>query len=191
MLFRPPYGQLDAFGEQAIAERHLGLVLWSVEAADMRTPTRARCTAASSSSSSTRAAGSSSSTTSKWPTVHVLARLLDWLDAKKVGYEVVDLARYLTRRSRTPIAPRSSTRAPSRRGASSRRSGADAGVARGEDEAVAPLSERAHPEPAHGESSVSEWSRIGAANASSEAIRMLGRSDALEGKRVVIGAAPA
>jgi hypothetical protein len=28
----------------------------------------------------------------KWPTVHVLARLLDWLDAKK--YAVVDLPTY-------------------------------------------------------------------------------------------------
>lgn len=34
-LFRPPYGQLDDFGRKAAQERHLDLMLWSVEANDM------------------------------------------------------------------------------------------------------------------------------------------------------------
>jgi peptidoglycan/xylan/chitin deacetylase (PgdA/CDA1 family) len=35
VLFRPPFGELDAFGEQAAAERHLDVLLWNVEVNDM------------------------------------------------------------------------------------------------------------------------------------------------------------
>src|SRR5205807_7622546 len=35
VLFRPPYGQLDGYGEQAIRARNLELVLWSVAADEL------------------------------------------------------------------------------------------------------------------------------------------------------------
>lgn len=91
-LFRPPYGQLDAFGEQALAERHLGLVLWSVEAGDMKEPDERAMFSHLVEQLDYSAGGLVLLHDVKWATVHVLARLLDWLDAKK--YSVVDLPTY-------------------------------------------------------------------------------------------------
>ncbi len=105
-LFRPPYGQLDAFGEQAIAERHLGLVLWSVEAGDMQEPDEHAMFIHLVEQIDYGAGGLVLLHDVKWPTVHVLARLLDWLDAKK--YRVVDLPTYFkeTREHPQPYASR-------------------------------------------------------------------------------------
>ena len=105
-LFRPPYGQLDAFGEQAIAERHLGLVLWSVEAADMQEPDENTTFNHLVEQLDYAGGGLVLLHDVKWPTVHVLARLLDWLDAKK--YTVVDLPTYFreTRLHPQPYASR-------------------------------------------------------------------------------------
>ena len=105
-LFRPPYGQLDAFGEQAIAERHLGLVLWSVEAADMQEPDENTTFTHLVEQLDYAGGGLVLLHDVKWPTVHVLARLLDWLDAKK--YSVVDLPTYFreTRLHPQPYASR-------------------------------------------------------------------------------------
>ncbi len=91
-LFRPPYGQLDAFGEQAIAERHLGLVLWSVEAEDMKDPDEQTMFVHLVEQLDYGSGGLVLLHDVKWATVHVLARLLDWLDAKK--YSIVDLPTY-------------------------------------------------------------------------------------------------
>jgi len=35
ILFRPPYGQLDEFGQKAVRERGLDMIFWSAEARDM------------------------------------------------------------------------------------------------------------------------------------------------------------
>jgi peptidoglycan/xylan/chitin deacetylase (PgdA/CDA1 family) len=105
-LFRPPYGQLDAFGEQAIAERHLGLVLWSVEAGDMQEPDESTMYVHLVEQLDYAGGGLVLLHDVKWPTVHVLARLLDWLDAKK--YSIVDLPTYFreTRLHPQPYASR-------------------------------------------------------------------------------------
>lgn len=91
-LFRPPYGQLDAFGEKALADRHLGLVLWSVEAADMQDPDENQVFSHLVEQLDYAGGGLVLLHDVKWPNVRVLARLLDWLDAKK--YSVVDLPTY-------------------------------------------------------------------------------------------------
>ena len=105
-LFRPPYGQLDAFGEQAIAERHLGLVLWSVEAGDMQDPDEQTMFSQLVGQLDYAGGGLVLLHDVKWPTVHVLARLLDWLDAKK--FSIVDLPAYFraTRERPQPFATR-------------------------------------------------------------------------------------
>ena len=105
-LFRPPYGQLDSFGEQAIAERHLGLVLWNVEAGDMQEPDENTTYAHLVEQLDYAGGGLVLLHDVKWATVHVLARLLDWLDAKK--YSVVDLPTYFreTRLHPQPYASR-------------------------------------------------------------------------------------
>ncbi len=105
-LFRPPYGQLDAFGEKAIADRHLGLVLWSVEAGDMQDPDENEVFSHLVEQLDYAAGGLVLLHDVKWPNVRVLARLLDWLDAKK--YSVVDLPTYFreTRAHPQPYASR-------------------------------------------------------------------------------------
>lgn len=105
-LFRPPYGQLDAFGEQAIAERHLGLVLWSVEAGDMLEPDEHEMFTHLVEQLDYGSGGLVLLHDVKWATVHVLSRLLDWLDAKK--YSIVDLPTYFreTREHPQPYASR-------------------------------------------------------------------------------------
>jgi peptidoglycan/xylan/chitin deacetylase (PgdA/CDA1 family) len=105
-LFRPPYGQLDAFGEQAIAERHLGLVLWSVEAGDMQDPDESTMYTQLVEQLDYAGGGLVLLHDVKWPTVHVLARLLDWLDAK--NFSIVDLPTYFraTREHPQPYASR-------------------------------------------------------------------------------------
>ena len=105
-LFRPPYGQLDAFGEQAIAERHLGLVLWSVEAGDMQDPDESTMYQQLVEQLDYAGGGLVLLHDVKWPTVHVLARLLDWLDAKH--FSIVDLPTYFreTREHPQPYASR-------------------------------------------------------------------------------------
>jgi peptidoglycan-N-acetylglucosamine deacetylase len=91
-LFRPPYGQIDTFGEQAMAERHLGLVLWNVEGGDMEETNEDAIFMHLVSQLDFSGGGLVLLHDVKWPTVHVLARLLDWLDARK--YVVVDLPTY-------------------------------------------------------------------------------------------------
>jgi len=105
-LFRPPYGQLDAFGEKALQERHLGLVLWSVEAGDMKEPDETTTFTHLVEQLDYAGGGLVLLHDVKWATVHVLARLLDWLDAKK--YSVVDLPTYFheTRLHPQPYASR-------------------------------------------------------------------------------------
>jgi len=99
-LFRPPYGQIDAFGEQALAERHLGLVLWSVEAGDMQQDDENAMFSHLVAQLDFSSGGLVLLHDVKWPTVHVLARLLDWLDAKK--YAVVDLPTYFRETASRP-----------------------------------------------------------------------------------------
>ncbi len=99
-LFRPPYGQIDAFGENAIAERHLGLVLWSVEAQDMQEPDENTIFTHLVEQLDYAAGGLVLLHDVKWPNVHALARLLDWLDAKK--YTVVDLPTYFRETEKHP-----------------------------------------------------------------------------------------
>jgi len=105
-LFRPPYGQLDAFGEDAIAERHLALVLWSVEAGDMQDPDETKMFSTLVEQLDYAGGGLVLLHDVKWPTVHVLARLLDWLEAKH--FTIVDLPTYFreTRERPQPFASR-------------------------------------------------------------------------------------
>jgi len=102
-LFRPPFGQLDAFGEKAIAERHFGLVLWSVEAGDMKDRDEDEMFDKLTDQLDFAGGGLVLLHDAHWATVHVLARLLDWLDARRwdssrparPGFAIVDLPTYM------------------------------------------------------------------------------------------------
>lgn len=100
-LFRPPYGQLDAFSEDALRARGLELVLWSIAADDQTEPGGLF---ASLRDQLAYAGGGIVLLHDIRPvTAPALRQLLGWLrtrafDPSKpehVGYEVVDLVTYL------------------------------------------------------------------------------------------------
>jgi peptidoglycan/xylan/chitin deacetylase (PgdA/CDA1 family) len=109
-LFRPPYGSLDAFGEQAARARGLELVLWSVEADDMRRDDEDAMFADLTRQIDFKGGGVVLLHDVRWSSVRVLGRLLDWLDARKwdrnrptrAGYDVVDLVTYLKETAARP-----------------------------------------------------------------------------------------
>ena len=91
VLFRPPYGQLDSYGEQAIKARNLELVLWSVAADELH---EEQAMFESLRDQIQYAGGGIVLMHDTRPeTPGALAKLLDWLGRKK--YEVVDLTTYL------------------------------------------------------------------------------------------------
>ena len=109
-LFRPPYGALDPWTGKSLRARGMDLVLWSVEAADMTHGDPVAMTDSLRDQIEYAGGGIVLLHDIRLTTIPVLSNLLDWLDAHrydpdkpdKVGYEVVDLARYLQETSRSP-----------------------------------------------------------------------------------------
>lgn len=102
-LFRPPYGGLGPDGEALLRERNLDLVMWSIEVGDMKTADETAMLNGLIEQIDYAGGGTILLHDIKAPTVHVLAKLLDWLDAhawdpahpERVGYAVVDLPGFL------------------------------------------------------------------------------------------------
>lgn len=109
-LFRPPYGALDPWTSDALRARGMDLVLWSIEAADMTHGDPAAMTDSLRAQIEYGGGGIVLLHDIRMTTIPVLANLLDWLDAhrydphhpERVGYEVVDLARYMQETARSP-----------------------------------------------------------------------------------------
>ncbi|HVJ89781.1 MAG TPA: polysaccharide deacetylase family protein [Labilithrix sp.] len=102
-LFRPPFGQLDDFGEEASRARRLDLLLWNMEAQDMeRTDVRAMFSDLVRQLTYTQG-GVVLLHDIRWTSVDILKQLLVYLDARRYdperpdreGYEIVDLPTYL------------------------------------------------------------------------------------------------
>jgi peptidoglycan/xylan/chitin deacetylase (PgdA/CDA1 family) len=103
ILFRPPYGGLDAFGEEVLRRRGAELVLWSIEAGDMTHDDPEDL--ADSIISQLRYAGGGTVLLHdvRRTTVQALPKILEYLKKHawdpmrpdRIGYEVVDLPRYL------------------------------------------------------------------------------------------------
>lgn len=101
VLFRPPYGQLDGFGEQAIHARGLELLLWSVAADDQREETD--MFEALRDQIQYAGGGIVLMHDTRPETPGALGKLLDWLRLRKfdparpkrIGFEIVDLVTYL------------------------------------------------------------------------------------------------
>ena len=110
VLFRPPYGQLDAFTEDALRARGAELVLWSVEAADMKNDDADAIAASIEQQIEMSGGGVVLLHDIRWSTVKALPKLLDWLHARRfdparperVGFEVVDLVQYLRETAARP-----------------------------------------------------------------------------------------
>jgi len=98
-LFRPPYGALDGTAEVLVHERNLELVMWSVEVGDMKNSDEDAMFYGLVEQLDFAGGGTVLLHDIHRSSVHVLARLLAWLDAhrwdparpERVGYEVVDL----------------------------------------------------------------------------------------------------
>lgn len=110
-LFRPPFGALDAFGENAVRERGLSLVLWSVEKADMKRDDDAEMFHDLVAQLDYKEGGIVLLHDVRKSSVRVLARLLDWLAVRKwdpkrpsrVGYQIVDLPTYMKEVAAHPL----------------------------------------------------------------------------------------
>lgn len=111
ILFRPPYGNLDAFGQNAVRERGLDLMLWSVEKQDMQREDSHEVFRELVGQIDYKEGGVVLLHDIRWTSIAVLRELLDWLhlhrwDPKKParrGYEIVDLPTYLREVAASPL----------------------------------------------------------------------------------------
>lgn len=101
ILFRPPYGLLDDFGEQAVRERELELLLWSIEAQDMKRADVDRMFDEMVTQLDYKEGGIVLLHDVKSSTPIVLRRLLEWM-RDRPRYEIVDLPTYLRAASAFP-----------------------------------------------------------------------------------------
>jgi peptidoglycan/xylan/chitin deacetylase (PgdA/CDA1 family) len=111
ILFRPPFGKLDDFGQAAVRERGLDLLLWSVEKQDMQRADSHEVFRELVGQIEYKEGGIVLLHDIRWTSIAVLRELLDWLhvhrwDPKKpsrLGYEIVDLPAYLREVAASPL----------------------------------------------------------------------------------------
>lgn len=102
ILFRPPFGDLDDFGRNAVRERGLELVLWSIEKRDMQRSDSAEMFRELVSQIEYKGGGIVLLHDIRRSSLPALRELLVWLrdhawdpnNPRQVGYEVVDLPTY-------------------------------------------------------------------------------------------------
>ena len=103
VLFRPPYGQLDLFSEDVLKKRGQTLVLWSVEAEDMKHDDPSAMFASLRDQIDYAGGGIVLLHDIRFSSADALEKLLVWIDARrfdpsqpeKPGFEVVALPTYL------------------------------------------------------------------------------------------------
>ena len=101
-LFRPPYGALDPTAEALVHDRNLELVMWSVEVGDMKSSDEDAMFCGLVEQLDFAGGGTVLLHDIHRSSVHVLGRLLAWLDSHRwdparpgrVGYAVVDLPEF-------------------------------------------------------------------------------------------------
>lgn len=111
LLFRPPFGKLDDYGQNAVRERGLDLVLWSVEKQDMKREDPHEMFRELVAQIEYKQGGIVLMHDVRWTSVKALRELLGWLhdkrfDPKKptrLGYEIVDLPTYLRAVAASPL----------------------------------------------------------------------------------------
>ncbi len=110
VFFRPPYGQLDAYSEDLLRARGQTLVLWSVEAGDMKSDDVQGMVDSLREQIEYAGGGIVLLHDIRFTSAEALDRLLTWLDLhrfdpsrpERVGYDVVDLPEYLRRTAAHP-----------------------------------------------------------------------------------------
>lgn len=117
LLIRPPYGQLDELGQNAVRERGLDILLWNVEVRDMEREDEYTMYTELVHQLAVKDGGVVLLHDIRWSSIHILERLLEYLKAKRWdperpnrdGYVVVDLPTYLREVEANP--PREKRRA--------------------------------------------------------------------------------
>jgi peptidoglycan/xylan/chitin deacetylase (PgdA/CDA1 family) len=103
ILFRPPYGALDLFGEDVLRRRGAELVLWSVEAGDMTREDDAGLAESITAQLEYAGGGTVLLHDVRWATARALPKVLEYLKKRswdparpeRMGFSVVDLPTYL------------------------------------------------------------------------------------------------
>jgi peptidoglycan/xylan/chitin deacetylase (PgdA/CDA1 family) len=111
ILFRPPFGKLDDFGQAAVRERGLDLLLWSVEKQDMQREDSHEVFHEIVNQLDYKEGGIVLLHDIRWTSIAVLRELLDWLEIHRwdpkrparYGYEIVDLPTYLREVAASPL----------------------------------------------------------------------------------------
>jgi peptidoglycan/xylan/chitin deacetylase (PgdA/CDA1 family) len=109
-LFRPPYGATDPWLEGAFRERRLELVLWSVDAEDMKRSDPGEIATSIEQQLEYERGGLVLLHDVHWPSVKALERVLRWLEQsrwdtaqpERPGWEIVDLPAYLRATAESP-----------------------------------------------------------------------------------------
>jgi peptidoglycan/xylan/chitin deacetylase (PgdA/CDA1 family) len=103
ILFRPPYGEVDPWLENALHERKQELLLWSIDVEDMKRTDPDDIEHSLQEQLEYKGGGVVLLHDMHWPSVKAFNRLLRWLEAdrwdpahpEKPGWDIVDLAEYL------------------------------------------------------------------------------------------------
>jgi peptidoglycan/xylan/chitin deacetylase (PgdA/CDA1 family) len=109
-LFRPPYGATDPWLEGAIRERQLELVLWSVDAEDMKRSDPGEIATTIEQQLDYEHGGVVLLHDVHWPSVKAVERVLHWLEQsrwdsqhpERPGWQIVDLAEYMRATAESP-----------------------------------------------------------------------------------------
>ena len=99
VLFRPPFGKLDDFGQQAVRERGLDLLLWSVEKQDMQRVDSHEVFRELVGQIEYKEGGIVLLHDIRWTSIAVLRELLGWLQRASLGSEEAVALRLRDRRS--------------------------------------------------------------------------------------------
>lgn len=110
-LFRPPFGRLDEFGQDAAKERHLELVLWSIEAQDMVRDDAHEMFRDLRAQLEYKEGGVVLLHDIRWSSYYALKELLGWIrehrynpkHPERIGYDLVDLPTYLRATAADPL----------------------------------------------------------------------------------------
>ncbi|MDP9034032.1 MAG: polysaccharide deacetylase family protein [Myxococcota bacterium] len=109
-LFRPPYGELDPWLEQSLRDRHLELLLWSIDAEDMKRSDPSAIAQSLQQQLEYDQGGIVLLHDVHWPSVKAFNRLLRWIEASRwdaahpsrPGWDIVDLGEYLRATAASP-----------------------------------------------------------------------------------------
>lgn len=110
VLFRPPYGELDAWLEGELRDRKQELVLWNIDVEDMKKTDPDEIVDGLKAQLEAQQGGVVLLHDMHWPSVKAFNRLVRWLEGNRwdpahpdrAGWDIVDLAEYLKATAASP-----------------------------------------------------------------------------------------